>query len=100
MTFECFPLFPHSFPGFSTLFPGFHHVFPGFPHVPPGFPLVFATQIIWPNKHLPGKEAFMRYVRGPLREELMLQGATYVPFGRRGSGGGERPDGGTIPEPN
>ena len=25
----------------------------------------------------------MRYVRGPLREELMLQGATYVPFGRR-----------------
>lgn len=27
------------------------------------------------------KEAFMRYVRGPLREELMLQGATYVPFG-------------------
>ena len=28
-----------------------------------------------------GKDAFMRYVRGPLREELMLQGATYVPFG-------------------
>ena len=25
----------------------------------------------------------MRYVRGPLREELMLQGATYLPFGRR-----------------
>lgn len=27
------------------------------------------------------KEAFMRYVRGPLREELLIQGATHVPFG-------------------
>eukprot|EP00913_Durusdinium_trenchii_P015773 g14823.t1 len=26
-------------------------------------------------------EAFMRYVRGPLREELLIQGATHVPFG-------------------
>ena len=27
------------------------------------------------------KDAFMRYVRGPLREELMVQQSTYVPFG-------------------
>ena len=34
----------------------------------------------WKTKHR-GKEAFMRYVRGPLREELLIQGATHVPFG-------------------